>query len=379
MNFRALTCRLRRLASGRAPGPRPRPRSGGRRLTTAIAGGAGLSAMILLLAAAWWLTDLQAAGQGSGGDRGAVVIDMPPSGVSTGSSDTSDNTGVQKAARGDVAASPTAPRPIMTPAPQPALVEQGPYGPLPKIAPDGRKPWQVYARPSDPGDTRPRIAIVITEIGLSTAASLEAIRRLPAEITLSVDPYAAEPDTWAPKARDAGHEILLSLPMESAEFPFRDPGPSALLTSLAVNENIDRLHRVLSRCTGYVGVASAFGRRFEQDDGSLRPILEFIGRRGLMYVGGVTSTTALAPELANEMEFPRIAVDVWIDEEATAHGIDRALAELEATARDRAVAVGLARNYPLTVARLARWAASLEERDIALVPVSAVAGRQFLP
>jgi polysaccharide deacetylase 2 family uncharacterized protein YibQ len=260
------------------------------------------------------------------------------------------------------------------------LVEQGPYGLLPKVAPDGREPWRVYARPSDVRDTRSRIAIVITEIGLSTAASQEAIRRLPPAVTLSVDPYAAEPDKWVPKARGAGHEILLSLPLESDEFPFRDAGPMALLTSLAVEDNIERLQRVLGRCTGYVvGVSSAFGRRFEQDEASLRPVLEFIARRGLIYVGGAASKITLAPSDSDERKFPLITVDVWIDDEATPRGIDRALTQLEATARERGVAVGLARNYPLTIARLAAWAAALEKKDIALVPISAVAGRQLRP
>ena len=236
-----------------------------------------------------------------------------------------------------------------------------------------------FTRPSDVRDTRPRIAIVITEIGLSTAASQEAIRRLPPEVTLSVDPYANEPDKWAPKARGTGHEILLSLPLETDEFPFRDAGPMALLTNLSVEDNLERLQRVLGRCTGYVGVASAFGRRFEQDEASLRPVLEFINGRGLIYVGGAASEITLAPGTGDETEIPVITVDVWIDDETTARGIDRALAQLEAVARERAVAVGLARNYPLTIARLSAWAAALEEKDMALVPISAVVGRQLLP
>jgi hypothetical protein len=171
----------------------------------------------------------------------------------------------------------------------------------------------------------------------------------------------------------------LSLPLESGAFPFRDAGPMALLTSLTVEENIERLQRVLGRCNGYVGVSSAFGRRFEQNEASLRPILEFIGRRGLIYVGGGDSKITLASNGRDEREVPIVTVDVWIDDEATPHGIDRALAQLEATARERGVAVGLARNYPLTVARLAAWAAALEKKDIALVPISAVVGRQLLP
>jgi hypothetical protein len=336
------------------------------RLRVAMAMAVGISTLILVLAAAWWLTELKTSNDS--GD--AVVIDVPPPAAGTRLSLDAAAPGREDGAQG------AADRAVMAPAPQPALVEQGPYGLLPKIAPDGREPWQVYARPSDVRDTRPRIAIVITGIGLSTAASQEAIRRLPPTVTLSVDPYSAQADEWAPKARGVGHEILLSLPLESDEFPFRDAGPMALLTSLTVEENIERLQRVLGRCTGYVGISSAFGRRFEQDEASLRPVLEFIGRRGLIYVGSDASKITLAPD---ETEFPIISVDVWIDDEATPHGIDRALAQLEARARERGVAVGLARNYPLMVARLAAWTAALEKKDIALVPISAVVGRQLLP
>jgi uncharacterized protein len=388
MVFEPLTRHLRRGRKGRVPGNAAEEPYGARkgavgaataqaqrRLKVAAATAVGASALILLLAAAWWLTELKASGHAGG----VVVIDVPPPSASTRLSRDAaapGEAGQEDGARGMQGAGESG---LMALAPQPALVEQGPYGLLPKIAPDGREPWQVYARPSDVRDTRPWIAIVITEIGLSTAASQEAIRRLPPTVTLSVDPYAAEPDEWAPKARGAGHEILLSLPLESDAFPFRDAGPMALLTSLAVEDNIERLQRVLSRCTGYVGVSSAFGRRFEQDEASLRPVLEFIGRRGLMYVGGDASKITLAPDDGNETEVPIVTVDVWIDDEATPHGIDRALAQLEATARERGVAVGLARNYPLTVARLAAWAAALEKKDIALVPISAVVGRQLLP
>lgn len=386
MIFAFLTSRARRSGLGRAPRKR-------RWVTPAAASGLGLGVVSLLLVGGWWLTDRQA----SGGAAEVVVIDVPHRGGSSGANGTSGATSEGEAAvsalaggrmsaktgregdRQPSASGGAAEETMMVPAPQPALLEEGPYGPLPKIAADGRKPWQVYKKPSDLRDTRPRIAVVVTGFGLSTAASQDAIRRLPSEVTLSVDAYAAAPQTWAPKAREAGHEILLSLPLESSDFPFRDPGPSALLTSLPVADNLDRLQQLLSRCAGYVGVVSVLGRRFEQDQDSLRPVLEFLAQRGLMYVGGETSAASLPSELADETEFPRIVVDMWIDEEATPRGIDRALAQLEATARERAVAVGVARNSPLTIARLAAWAASLEQKDIALVPVSAIAGRQLLP
>ena len=61
-----------------------------------------------------------------------------------------------------------------------------------------------------------------------------------------------------------------------------------------------------------------------------------------------------------------------IDATPTAVEIDRALARLEAMARERGVAVGIASALPVTIERMAQWAKAAESRGLALVPISAV-------
>src|SRR3984885_6001362 len=117
------------------------------------------------------------------------------------------------------AAPPQPPAPTgLGPAPDLALVEAAPIGPLPKIEalPDGRtrQPWQVYARPFDAPDTKPRVAVLLTGLGLSSAPTEAAINRLPPEVTLSFSPYAEHLGDWLQAARAAGHEVLLDLPLE---------------------------------------------------------------------------------------------------------------------------------------------------------------------
>lgn len=141
----------------------------------------------------------------------------------------------------------------MGPVPDPALVEQTSAGPLPVISVDGRKPFNVYARPYLPNGNRPRIALVIQEIGLAREASTAAINRLPKAVSLALSPYAADPQAVLQAARDAGHEVLLMVPMEPVSFPRSDPGPHSLLVSLSAAENISRLHHVMSRAQGYAG------------------------------------------------------------------------------------------------------------------------------
>lgn len=260
-----------------------------------------------------------------------------------------------------------------------ALIEEGAYGPLPRVAADGGMPRLAYALPFDNRDDRPRIVIIVDDLGLNRAASDAAIRRLAPATTLALTPYAEDPGAWAGKARAAGHEVLLVLPSEPTTFPYRDPGPRALLTSLSPEDNQDRLAWLLSRFTGYVGVVDQIGDAFHADEAALVPVMGELGRRGLLFVDGVDRLHSAVGKAAVAAHVPLLTIDRRIDETPTREAIDGALADLEAIAGRRAAAVGLARPLPVTIDRLAAWADQLESRGFVLAPVTAVAGRQIRP
>ncbi len=261
----------------------------------------------------------------------------------------------------------------LLPAPDPALVETGPYGPLPIISRDGRQPWRVYARPFDRGDKRPRIAVIITGLGPSGTATEASIDELPGAATLAFDPYTKQLPAWIDRARAAGHEVLLALPMEPADYPRQDPGPYALLTSLSAKENLDRLNWLLSRAVGYVGVTNMMGARFTASQAGLVPVFDELKKRGLMFVDGRASDQSVAGALAQSMGLPRVMDDARLDDEATRDAIDRHLAELEEAARRSGMALGMGSAYPVTLERVALWAKTLEDKGIALAPASALA------
>jgi len=261
----------------------------------------------------------------------------------------------------------------------PALLEQKGDLALPKIAEDGRMAWRVYSRPFVSRDDRPRLAIIVTGLGLSAVATEAAIARLPGPVTLGFHPDAPNLEKWAEMARRAGHEVLLSIPMEPADFPFDDPGPNALLTTLDTEENLVRLEHLLGRFTGFAGVISIMGSKFSRDEGRLRPVLETLNSRGVMYVEAAGASHSLAPGIATEIGLPRVIVDVELDAKPSESAIEAQLARLESIARKRSVAVGLARPYPVAIASLSKWVATLKEKDYVLAPASAVVDRQFLP
>jgi uncharacterized protein len=278
------------------------------------------------------------------------------------------------------AAPPPLPPNALSPAPDPALVEAAPIGPLPKIAllPDGRErqPWQVYARPFEAPETKPRVAVLLTGLGLSSAPTEAAINKLPPEITLSFSPYTDRLGEWLQAARAGGHEVLLDLPLEPANFPQHDPGPYTLLSTLSPIENDARLEWVLSRGVGYVGVVGEYGSKFSTSAKYLLPTFEVLKKRGLMFVDAKATADSVAGRVARDMGVPRAISDRVIDGEGGRTAIDAKLAEIERLARSSGQAVAFASPFPITIDRLLAWLPTATQRGIAIAPVSAVANRQ---
>ena len=259
------------------------------------------------------------------------------------------------------------------PVPDPGLIAASPVGPLPVIGADGRQPWQAYARHHEDTGTRPRIAIVLGRLGHSQSATHAAIQQLPGTVTLGFAPYAPNLTDWIAQARAAGHEVLLQIPMEPFNYPTSDPGPHTLLTSLSAEDNIGRLEWLLGRGSGYVGVTNFMGSRFTSSADHLRPVFGVLKTRGLLFLDARVSRNSVAEQVAMDLGVPNTQSSRFLDLEASRVAIDARLYELERIAKSAGSAVGIGFPYPVTIERLAAWAQSLDDKGIALVPVSALA------
>ncbi|MGE0251215.1 MAG: divergent polysaccharide deacetylase family protein [Dongiaceae bacterium] len=255
-----------------------------------------------------------------------------------------------------------------------ALQEISPAGVLPKIAPDGRQAWQVYAAPFDKTSARPRIALIITGLGLSAAITDQAIATLPKNITLAFSPYAKNVQNFIDRARQAGHEAVLNLPLEPQNYPLNDPGPDTLLVKNTPAENAARLHRVLAKGKMYVGVLPAGGERFLTERSALDPLLQELRARGLLFIDS-SRLDSLAISASKEIGLHSGKADLVVDLDASKSAIDSQLQELEKHAASTGTAIGIGFPYPSTLERVAAWASRLEAKGLALVPITAAVDR----
>lgn len=256
-------------------------------------------------------------------------------------------------------------------APVPAVARTTPQGILPVIGAQGETPWQTYARPFKGLSGAPRIAVVVTGLGLDPEATDAAIARLPPDVTLSFSPYAPKLAEQVARARAGGHEVMLDLPLEGEGFPNQDPGPLGMLSVLPQAENITRLEAIMGKATGYTGFVGLPGARFGGSRAHMHAVLEQMAARGLVYIhtgpkAGLVGTEGL------KVPVRQAVIDV--DARPFREAIDARLAWLEEVARARSSTVAVLSPLPVSFERLTRWIGDLNRKGLALAPASAVMG-----
>lgn len=252
----------------------------------------------------------------------------------------------------------------LVPAPIAGLTAPGPGGLLPIIAADGRGSWKAYARPFA-DDGRPKIALVIGGLGLNADATRQAIDTLPPEVTLSFSPYADGLQGLVDRARAAGHEVMIEVPMEPFDYPDTDPGPYTLIAAADPGEISHKLDWLMSRATGYFAMTNAFGAKFMGQDKAMAPFVQALRQRGVAFIddgqasgrGGGLHRATMGPK-----------IDADLDGDA----IDNQLLSLEALALQSGAALGTGSAYPLTLAQIQKWAIAVRDRGYALAPASAL-------
>src|SRR5262249_55820703 len=76
----------------------------------------------------------------------------------------------------------------------------------------GTPAWRRCALPVAPA-WGPGVAIVLDDFGVDRVNAMRALA-LPGPLTVSIMPYARQPQALAEAARRAGHEVMLHMPME---------------------------------------------------------------------------------------------------------------------------------------------------------------------
>ena len=217
----------------------------------------------------------------------------------------------------------------------------------------------------------PKVSIIIGGLGLKSSLTTQAIRDLPADVSLAFIPHAHNLTYHINAARKDGHEVLVEMPMQPQDYGRFRPHPQVLAVSNSPQENITRLETILRKAPGIFGIMNYQGERFALDPNAVRPVTEALKRFNIAMVDDGSIPGSVLGSTSQQTGTAFTVADVQIDQRETSQDILLKLAELEAIARKNGHAVGSGYALPLTLDAVQKWAADLDRRGLQLVPISA--------
>lgn len=262
----------------------------------------------------------------------------------------------------------------LTPMPLASLTEKTDKETLPIIGPDGTMPWKYYARPFQQKDKKPIVALIFTNLGLSKTTTEKALN-MSHDFTLAFSPYANDVNKWALKARAEGFETVADLPMQAEDYPLSDPGQFGLLEELSPDLNIARMHAILSRFPGYVGMLGPVSEKMTANKDEIKPYLLELKKRGLLFIYIKNSNNGFLEEWTKLNGFYALGIDTLVDGDPSRTAVDAQLQALADLAKSKGYAIGLVHSYPSTIDALQTWLDTLNTQGVQLAPLSAVGNK----
>ncbi len=256
---------------------------------------------------------------------------------------------------------------VRTPMPPPDLPRPPKYE---VYSPKAVSPTPIKRLTQLPGGQVPMVAIVVDDIGYDRKVARQLLS-LDAPLTFSILPHGPFSRSLAAEARSKGHEIMLHLPMEPAEFPEINPGPGALLFQMTPDELIQALNADLDLIPGLSGVNNHMGSGLSTSPERMRQIFSILKKRSLFYIDSRTTAETVARSSARLLQLRFAERDIFIDHLEKEAFILSQLKQLIRRARRQGYAVGIAHPHEVTYRVLSDFLPELK-KAVELVPASMV-------
>jgi uncharacterized protein len=222
--------------------------------------------------------------------------------------------------------------------------------------------------PPLPKDVRPRIAIIIDDLGYD-AAIARSFQKVDMPLSLSILPAAPFTRRIAREAGEMGREFMLHLPMEPKNYPSVRPGPGALFLSMGDEEIRETLARDLDEIPGVRGVNNHMGSSFTENRQKMLVVLKELKKRKLYYVDSRTSGKTVGFQLAREVGLPASQRGVFLDNDPQPRAVKMQMDRLMSMARHRGFAVGIGHPHGETLDVLEKCCHILKE-EFQIVSIS---------
>lgn len=218
---------------------------------------------------------------------------------------------------------------------------------------------------------RPKVAIVIDDLGGETSISQELLRwDLP--VTFSILPFTAHAKTLALEAQRKGKEVILHLPMEPHDYPKIKPGKGMLLQEMEEKELLHQLSKDIEAVPYIKGVSNHMGSRLMEDPEKMKIILSELKRRGLFFLDNRTTPQTVGLQTAKSLGLKTNERTLFLDHSQNENDVKQQLEKLIDVSLSTGKAIGIGHPHPSTIKSLKEMIPKMQEKGIDIVPLSSL-------
>ncbi|ADL11835.1 divergent polysaccharide deacetylase family protein [Acetohalobium arabaticum] len=213
-----------------------------------------------------------------------------------------------------------------------------------------------------------RMAFIIDDLGFNRDGTAE-LMEIDRPLTVAVLPFRPYSTSDAEKAVQAGHEILLHLPMEPSS-PV-SPGEGAIYTDMAPEEIRTTIQKGLASLGVEVaGVNNHMGSKVTADNKTMSVVLDYLHQQDLFFIDSSTAPRSVVPAAAREVGESYAVNHLFIDNIDDKERINKQIQYLADVALKQGELITIGHIKPNTIQAIKELIPKLEEKGIQLVYVS---------
>ncbi|MCH5584622.1 divergent polysaccharide deacetylase family protein [Shimazuella sp. AN120528] len=219
-----------------------------------------------------------------------------------------------------------------------------------------------------------RVAIIIDDLGNGLKGT-DKIFSIKAPLTVAIMPLLRTSKEDAIRARKAGFEVILHLPMEFYHGKKSWLGPGAITTDMSTEAIKKQVRADLDSVPYAKGINNHMGSKATADERVVRAVLEVVKERNLFFVDSATSSDSKIIRVARELGVPVTKRDIFLDNINSRHDINRQLNRLikRTVEKGDSIAIGhVGIQGDNTSRAIESFLPAIQHAGIQIVPVSSL-------
>ena len=202
-----------------------------------------------------------------------------------------------------------------------------------------------------------KLAIIIDDLGYHQRGCQDVLE-LPGPLNLAYLPHTPHAQEYARKAHQAGHTVMLHLPMTSHSFA--KLGPGGLENTMASNQMKQIMRSSLDSIPYTSGFNNHMGSFLTEVEPAMQAIMEVAKEERLFFIDSRTTVKTVAQQAAIEADIPNLRRHVFLDNDTEDSALARQFNQALRRARKKDLTVIIGHPYPETIAFLKTRLTELE-------------------